>query len=342
MRGASLEVYRKQDALRARRARPWRSGPQQNGTMVIKPRSPRPVPAHPAERAVRKLRAASARLEAVSSVWDEYRSSAGLTYDPEVDTATGTVRYVAHVAVAPPTVELEDEVRAVVADARSALDNLVYDLGVAHGIKTAQLSRNGFPAVQADRASDWDERSSKSLAGLPQDVVERVRDVQPFSQPILPGLVHPATLLNQLSNDDKHKDGLALGLVPHVPSQHLLAETRFTLPAELASQFAEGADPDEIIDFDPNAVVDGAAVVTLHFPPMADLATLELSPLDLPLSLTLLGKRDDLQHPLLPSLRNALRWARETARYVSGGSDQVPEPYDPSLVVPAVADTVET
>jgi hypothetical protein len=306
--------------------------------MVIKPPNAPAVPAHPSGRAIRKLRTASRRIETVSMQWDQYRAQAAVTFDPEIDVATNTVQYIAHVTAEPPFDEMEDEVRAVVADARSALDNLIHDLGVSHGVGSARLAKNAFPAVAADRASDWASRASKSLAGLPRDVVVRVRAIQPFSQASLPGLVHPATLLSQLSNDDKHKHGLHMALVPHITGTHHLASAQFTVPTELLGQLTRGVDPDQIMDFDPNAVVNGAAVVTLRFPPTVDLASLKLSPLDLPLSLALIRKGDDRRHPLLPSMRNALRWAREAARYVSGASDRVPEPHDRSLLAPPSPD----
>jgi hypothetical protein len=305
--------------------------------MVIAPRQARVPPSHPAAPAIGKLRTASKKLGELSAQWNEFRAVVRVGFEPRYDAASHTVSYFAHVAPQPPLEDYAVSLRGVVADARSALDNMVYDLGVVHGVRAKDLGRNAFPALGTRDANDWARRRGEALTGLPADVVRRVQDVQPFMMVPQTGVPHPLEVLNRLSNDDKHRWGIELGLVPHVAGTHRLVTADFALPAEVAKAMLQRPltpdDVDAVIDFDPNPVVGHRPVLALHLPDEVDIEGIKLTPLDLPLSLAIVSLTDAANLPVFPVLGNALRWAREAVRYVTGVTDAPPVPFEPGLIV---------
>ena len=305
--------------------------------MGIAPRQPRTPPGHPTVRAINKLRHASAVLSELSGRWNAFRAGVQVSFDPTYDAETDTIQYFAHVVPVPPFDDYEAPVRNVVGEARSALDNLVYDLGVLHGANPKQLGKNAFPVIDSGEPAAWAGRGPAKLAGIPPDVASRIRDVQPFMARQFPVAVHPLTLLARLSNDDKHRWGIEIGLVPSVVGTHKLTTMKFELPRDVAKALTDRTmSPDEVdamLHFDPNPVVEDRPVAALRLPAGVEFSAVTLAPLDLPLSLAVVSLSEEAPQPVFPALSNALRWARETVRYVAGGAESPPAPFGPGVLV---------
>jgi hypothetical protein len=90
---------------------------------------------------------------------------------------------------------------------RSAVDNLV--CGLARTLTPECKCRDlAFPLYKDQ--DEWSEKADKPLKGIPPAAREIIRHLQPWSDTITP---HPLTILNKLSNIDKHR---ALNFtVPH-------------------------------------------------------------------------------------------------------------------------------
>jgi hypothetical protein len=90
---------------------------------------------------------------------------------------------------------------------RSAVDNLVCALArtITPHCKCRDLA---FPLYK--NLAEWNEKAAKPLKGIPPAAKEIIRQLQPWSEGITP---HPLTILNKLSNIDKHR-GLNFTL-PH-------------------------------------------------------------------------------------------------------------------------------
>jgi hypothetical protein len=283
-------------------------------------------------RPIQKLRDADAVLDEVSEMWNAYRGSTTATFEPRIDPTVGALEYVARIPVEPPIKQIERRLRAVVADGRSALDNAVHAIGVREELSEAQAKKNAFP-ILSDSTRWADGR--RRLKGLPADVVDRVERVQPYHQSDDRLPPHPLEVLRELSNADKHQDGFAVGLSPSVVNTHLLGELNLVLPREAAADLARpltASDVDQMIDLNLNHVHDGAVVVRIRIPGLASAERLEVGPLDLPLMLNTSLRDGAPAHPVIPTMRNALRFARETVRYITGGTDDVPVAFSAGML----------
>lgn len=210
------------------------------------------------------------------------------------------------------------------ADGRSALDNAVHAIGVREELSEAQAKKNAFPILS--KSTRWAD-GRRRLEGLPADVVDRVERVQPYHQSDDRLPPHPLEVLRELSNADKHQAGFAVGLSPSIVGERLLGELDFDLPGEAAADLARpltAPDVDQMIDRSLNHVHDGAVVVRIRIPGLASAERHKAGSLDLPLMLNATLRDGVPAHPVIPTMRNALRFARETIRYITGGTDHVP------------------
>jgi hypothetical protein len=300
---------------------------------IILPTAP-VMGAHPADGPIHKLRDADRSLDELSAVWTLYLTRARIHFDVLVDVVNQTINHVARVAAPLPTADLERPLRAGVHDARSALDNLIHNLGVAAGATEAALKRNAFPIVGDARA--WDDYERNRLRELPAETRVRIRAVQPFAQQgPAPWPPHPLELLAALSNADKHRTSLTVHLAPNPPAgRHLLSSFRFTVPREAVDEATTAlSDVDKVLDLNLSAVVDGAVVARMRIPVPLEVEKVDVSPLELPLSLSIEHVPGERPLPVIPTLRNATRFAREAVRYIVGGLDDPPVPYPDGLVL---------
>ena len=106
---------------------------------------------------------------------------------------------VVHVTDYIPPIRLSILIGECVHNMRSALDNLV--CGLALTLKPTCKCRDlAFPLYK-DQA-EWDEKADKSLKGIPPLAKESTRQLQPWLDTVSP---NPLTILNKLSNIDKHR-----------------------------------------------------------------------------------------------------------------------------------------
>jgi len=86
---------------------------------------------------------------------------------------------------------------------RSALDAAVWDFATSEGKSPASPTLIGFPI--ATKAGDWKDAASRKLDGVPAEVIERIRLIQPFQRPTAEQAGDLLALLQRLDNDDKHR-----------------------------------------------------------------------------------------------------------------------------------------
>lgn len=298
----------------------------------------------PLEIPLRKLGDADRALAVLSDSWDQYRAQVEVGYEPVVNRGDRVVEYVARVTAQPPTDELEHLLRDAVHNARSALDNLIFGLGRAEGASQEALRRNAFPVVAE---GSWGRARRSQLKELPTDISTRVHHVQPVVQDDgLPGPPHPLLILNELENSDNHRASLSMHVLPS-PSggRSLLTSLDFRVDADQVAQAREILSrPDDIIELDVGPVVDGGVVARFHFPEPLELVPEGPAPLALPLALGAETEAGEFWTPILPLMRNSIRFAREAAVYVAQGGAASPEPYPAGMVYrdPEPPDTVVT
>ena len=86
---------------------------------------------------------------------------------------------------------------------RSALDAAVWDFATSDGKSPAIPTQIGFPI--ATKAGEWKDAAPRKLDGVPAEVIERIRLLQPFQRPTAEQPGDPLALLQRLDNDDKHR-----------------------------------------------------------------------------------------------------------------------------------------
>ena len=292
----------------------------------------RPGGRKPLEVPLRKLDDADRALAILSDSWDDYRERVEVGYEPVVNRDDRVVEYVAHVTAQPSRDDLERLLREVVHNARSALDNLIYGLGRAVGASQEALRRNAFPVLAE---GSWGRASRSQLKELPLDIVGRVRHVQPVVQDEgLPGPPHPLLVLNELENSDNHRASLSMHVRPSPPGgTSLLTSLDFRVDAAQAAEARMALSRvDDIIELDVGPVVDGGVVARFHFPEPLELVPEGPAPLALPLGLGAETEAGEFWTPIVPLMRNSIRFAREAAVYVAQGGAAPPEPYPAGMV----------
>lgn len=127
----------------------------------------------------------------------------------------------------PPEAPLDLAIRLgeIAHNLRSALDHIVYGISQNHGGN----KRTQFPIV--DDEAKWAGAVKSMLGGLPDDVVEKIRAVQPFN--FGPNVGRLGLVLSELSNYDKHRDLTAIVGVVHT------LDVRVRLPGGGESMFIQ-------------------------------------------------------------------------------------------------------
>lgn len=278
-----------------------------------------------------KLQAARKTLREFFDSWDGYRSTVEVDFEP-IATEAAVLTWIAHIQPSVRDTDIERKLRYVVSDVRTALDNLVHEIGTIVGVDEKALRNNAFPIVAEEKS--WGKQRRERLSQLPQSVVDRIHDVQPFARPRrVPIPEHPLVLLSDLDNANKHRDSFQMGLVPNFGRLHQLSSVSFELPVELASalserQFSE-KQVDEMIKFFPGLgpVHDGDRVLEVRLPQGIEPPTLEVSALNLPLSLAALYDQGESGHfPVGPVISDAFEYVRDTVLYVAGLDARPPQP----------------
>lgn len=98
-----------------------------------------------------------------------------------------------------PPIRLSVLIGECVHNMRSAVDNLV--CGLALTLKSTSKCRDlAFPMCKDQQ--DWTANADKSLKGVPLAAKDAIRQLQPWADTVSP---NPLTILNKLSNIDKHR-----------------------------------------------------------------------------------------------------------------------------------------
>jgi hypothetical protein len=92
---------------------------------------------------------------------------------------------------------------------RSALDAAVWEFACYSGSEPTRPHQIQFPIV--DKPGEWAKTAARQLAGVPNEVVERIRVTQPFMHPEVDRPRHAALLLQYISNTDKHRTSIKCG-----------------------------------------------------------------------------------------------------------------------------------
>ncbi|WP_431711462.1 hypothetical protein [Glutamicibacter uratoxydans] len=278
-----------------------------------------------------KLQEARKTLREFFDAWDGYCRRAEVGFEPSMS-EMGVLTWVARIRPSVRDTDMERKLRYVVNDVRTALDNLVHEIGMHVGADEKVLFNNAFPVVA--ETDSWRKAVKDRLSQLPQPVVDRIRDVQPFARPRRgPFPKHPLALLSDLDNANKHRDSFQVGLVPNPGQIRQLSSISFQLPVELAAtitamQHSE-EQVDEMIKFLPGLgpVHDGDPVFEIRLPNGISPPTLEISPLDLPLSLAAVYDQERSGHfPIRPVIIDAYEYVRDTVLYVAGLDTKPPRP----------------
>lgn len=277
-----------------------------------------------------KLQEARKTLREFFDAWDGYRGKVKISSELSM-TEMGVLTWVARIRPSVRETDMERKLRYVVNDVRTALDNLVHEIGMHVGADEKALRNNAFPVVS--ESESWGKAVKERLSQLPQPVVDRIHNVQPFARPRrVPFPEHPLVLLSALDNANKHRDSFQVGLVPNPGRIHQLSSISFQLPAELAAtvhamQLSE-EQVDEMIKFLPGRgpVHDGDPVLEVRLPSGISPPTLEVSGLDLPLSLAAVYDQGRSGHfPIRPVIMDAYEYVRDTVLYVAGLDTKPPK-----------------
>ena len=300
--------------------------------MAIKVPSEEPQYAHPAQLPIRKLRDATQTLRRVDEIWQGWAALGPARLDIIKDGDQHSIVTVVRLDAPPPIDELNVPLRNCVHDGRSALDNLILQLARKNNATEKQLLRVAF--LVADSESQWNKSSREALAGLSAETVNRVRNVQPFSSPEHSGPRHPLAMLHDLWNADKHRDGFtaAVGLSPSARGS-IIGTLRIKIEPEHVDKMSQAlSDVDRMMDVDLGPILDGTRLLTVRLPEDVSLDALEAASVNAPVTLALVGPGVSITDSAIASLANALRYARDAVRYVSGVVDVVPVAFPPGIV----------
>jgi hypothetical protein len=158
---------------------------------------------------------------------------------------------------APPTMEWSLCVGDCIHQLRSALDSCVWEFATMDGRKPPRPQRVQFPIV--GEAERWTRAVTDHLQTVPDAIVERIRAVQPFNRPVDLRPTDGLLILQELSNQDKHRSHVRAV----VDTQELAHKVRLEFADEAAS--ARNGPPD----------------ITVHGPDLEDGAVLsELKTVD--------------------------------------------------------------
>ncbi len=300
--------------------------------MGIKVPGPEPHFEHPAQLTIGKLRDADATLLRAEQIWQGYLASTSRRLEPIKDEAEHAVVTVVRLGAPAPIEELTALLRTCVNDGRSALDNLIDRLALDHGATDQQVKQAAF--VVAKTEQEWNKSRRARLGALPAETVDRIRDIQPFASTEPPGPSHPLAVLHDLWLADKHRTSFSagIGFSPQGRSFHL-GTLKMTVPnAHRDKITASSSDVDQVVDLDVGPIVDGTRLVITRLPEEVDLKDVEVESVNATFTLGIVGPGVRITDSAIALLRNALRFARESVRYIVGGLDTPPVAFTPGLI----------
>ena len=137
---------------------------------------------------------------------------------------------------------------------RSALDACIWDLVTASGVTPKNPQRIQFP-IGYD-AAKWPDVVNDRLAGLPDDITERVRSVQPFNREEAERQNDGLVILQRLNNTDKHQASIGVSVAMHQSSHEV--------SVKFATEEASERNTPPNVAFGSQAFVNGATLAELH------------------------------------------------------------------------------
>jgi hypothetical protein len=132
---------------------------------------------------------------------------------------------------------------------RSALDGLAWEVAHLDGARPRRNASRKLYFPMARTESRWDELVHTTLASIPNDVLERIRSVQPFMASDPRAFALP--LLHELDLDDKHRAALRI---------HLTARDRQALTLMMRFQPGHLIEGDPIVEDGYEFLADGLEV----------------------------------------------------------------------------------
>ena len=305
---------------------------REDGLVGIKIPASEPHFEHPAQLPMGKLRDATSTLLRAEQIWQEYMARTPARLEAIKDHQEHAVVTVVRLAAPPPTEALSALLRSCVSDGRSALDNLVTRLAQDHGATSQQLKRAAF--LVATTEAEWNRDRKSRLVALPEEMVARIRRVQPFTSSEPPAPPHPLAMLHELWLADKHRGSFSagIGFSPRGRSFQL-GTLKMTVDKErLGDVHKAMSDVDRMVDLDLAPIVDGTRLVVSRVPAQVSLDAVEVESINVRVTLGAVGPGVRITDSVIALMKNALRYARETVRYVVGGIDAPPVVFPAGLI----------
>ncbi len=179
-----------------------------------------------------KIAQARAHLATLRSRIDVWQSTRPVTADVSLlDSRLGATWHL-NIRSEPPVAEWSLHVGDCIHQLRSALDACVWDLINATGHPLpADPHRIQFPIEGAD-PDRWAKVAKDRLRGMPAEIVERIKNLQPFNRPEGERTADGLLLLQELSNADKHRANVRVAVV--------MAQTAHQVAFRFADEDAAG------------------------------------------------------------------------------------------------------
>lgn len=119
-------------------------------------------------------------------------------------------RFTLHVTTLPPVDEWSLILGDFVHNLRSALDACIWEFATRDGRTPPKPRQVQFPII--DSEAKWTDARRNQLQTVPDEIAERVRILQPFNRPEDERPRDALVLLQELSNLDKHRSSIKVGL----------------------------------------------------------------------------------------------------------------------------------
>ena len=108
--------------------------------------------------------------------------------------------------------------------------------------------------------------------------------------------------------------------------------TNFDTDQGLLHIWMKDVDVDKMIDLDLGPITDGTRVMVHRLPDEVSLDAVVVESVHVEVTLGLIGPGVSISDSAVALLKNALRYARETARYIAGITDSAPVVFPPGLI----------
>lgn len=187
----------------------------------------------------RRLERAAVIVEAVLQKLDAYQRAGGLGFRVVVGGSKKDAEIRLIMAPGLDVDELSLDLSEVVHHIRSAMDSMAWQLAHSAGGSPANPTKVYFPAAKTPDA--W-ENAKSNLAGVHPELLERIREHQPYTRAAKAD-GWPTAVVSALSNSDKHRGLLAvqpavLGISEGEPTNPradaILTEARFEIRHDFA------------------------------------------------------------------------------------------------------------